>query len=126
IGLADYTRTYMIRRTLKPVIWAGSSREDLRALPSAAQDFLGHDLHRLQIGLMPADYKPMRSIGSGVFEIRAHVGSEHRLIYVAKYAEAIYVLHAFEKKAQKTPQRDIELARRRLAAVEWQRQNPRS
>ena len=64
----------------------------------------------------------MRTVGAGVCEIRVHTGTEHRLIYVAQYEEAIYALHAFEKRSRKTPLRDIEVARRRLAQILGKRQ----
>ena len=68
------------------------------------------------------DFKPMRSVGAGVFEIRVRTGSAgggraHRVFYVARFAEAVYVLHAFEKKSQKTARKDIETGRRRYAAL---------
>jgi phage-related protein len=71
--------------------------------------------------LAPHDFKLMASVGPGVFEIRVHGRTAHRLIYVAKYEEAVYVLHAFEKRSRKTPQREIQIARRRLAEVIRQR-----
>jgi phage-related protein len=111
----------MIERKLKPVVWIASSYSDLKSFPSAAQRRLGHELYLVQIGTVPHDYKPMKPIGSAVYEIRAHVGTEHRLIYLAKYQEAVYVLHAFQKKSQKTSKRDIETARKRLALVEQHR-----
>lgn len=63
----------------------------------------------------------MTSIGSGVVEIRVHVGGEFRVVYVAKYVEAVYVLHAFEKRTQRTRQGDLELARSRLRVAERSR-----
>ena len=66
---------------------------------------------------MPDDWKPMSNVGPGVYEIRLHTGTAHRVFYVAKYAEAIYVLHAFEKRARQTRKADIELAKQRLAEV---------
>jgi phage-related protein len=72
----------------------------------------------VQQGLNPVDWKPMPGIGLGVQEIRVNVGTAHRIFYVAKFAEAVYVLHATTKKTQKTPRQDIELAAgrfRRLA-----------
>ena len=65
----------------------------------------------------PSDWKPMGTVGAGVREIRIHTGGEFRVIYVAKFAEAIYVFHAFEKKTQQTRDADIDLARRNLAEV---------
>lgn len=72
-------------------------------------------LGRVQQGLVPDDWKPMTTVGSGVYEIRIHTGVEHRVFYVAKYEEAVYVIHAFEKRTRHTPQADIDLARTRLA-----------
>jgi len=67
------------------------------------------------------DVKPMPAVGAGVMEIRVHTGGEYRVIYVAKYIEAVYVLHAFEKRSQRTRQGDIELARSRFRLVERSR-----
>ena len=85
-------------RPFKPVMWVGSSLVDLRKFAPDAQHNLGGELWQVQIGKAPADFKPMPSIGSGVFEMRVHTRTEHRLVYVAKYEEAVYVLHAFEKR----------------------------
>ena len=64
---------------------------------------------------MPDDWKPMATLGTGVFEIRIHTRLEHRVLYIAKYDDAIYVIHAFEKRTAQTPDADVELARRRLS-----------
>ena len=74
----------------------------------------GFQLRLVQRELEPHDWKPMASIGPGVREIRVHSAMEHRILYIAKFAEAVYVLHAFEKRSRKTAQRDIELARQRF------------
>jgi phage-related protein len=97
----------------KPLEWRGSSRDDLRDFPELARREAGHQLRILQQGEMPDDWKPMSTVGAGTIEIRIRSGTEHRVFVVAKFRDAIYVLHAFEKKTQKTPQRDIELARKR-------------
>jgi phage-related protein len=99
----------------KPLLWVGASLEDLRAFPAAARPEAGYQLRRLQQGLLPDDWKPMTSVGPGVAEIRIHSGVEHRVFYVAKYEEAVYVLHAFEKRTRQTRQADLELATKRLA-----------
>ena len=101
----------------KPLRWVGASLEDLRAFPEAARREAGYQLRRLQQGLLPGDWKPMTSVGPGVAEIRIHSGDEHRVFYVAKYEEAVYVLHAFEKRTRQTRQADLELATKRLADV---------
>ena len=77
----------------------------------------GYQLRRVQSGLMPDDFKPMQSVGPGVQEIRIRTGRAHRVFYIAKFEESIYVLHAFEKKTQRTSQADLELGRNRLAEV---------
>jgi len=101
----------------KPIIWIGSSLDDLRNFPEEARSRAGYQLHRIQQGLMPSDWKPIPSLGSGVLEIRIHTGRQHRVFYIAKFEEAIYVLHAFEKKTQQTAKRDLAVARKRLAFV---------
>jgi phage-related protein len=101
----------------KPLQWVGGSLAELRAFPADARRRAGYQLRRLQQGLLPDDWKPMTTVGPGVAEIRVHEGTEHRVFYLAKFEEAIYVLHAFEKRSRQTPAAAIELARRRLAAV---------
>lgn len=101
----------------KPLIWLGSSRGDLRAFPALARRLAGFQLRRVQQGLDPDDWKPMQTIGSGVREIRIHVGGAYRVFYVTTRAEAIYVLHAFEKKTQKTSAHDLRLGRERFGAL---------
>jgi phage-related protein len=82
---------------------------------------VGHDLFLVQRGLEPGDWKPMRSVGPGVIEIRIHVRGEYRVLYVAKFEEAVYVLHAFQKKTQQTRRADIELARKNFLGVAQRR-----
>jgi phage-related protein len=101
----------------KTVAWLGSTLADLRAFPADARRDAGFELRRVQQGLDPDDWKPMLSIGPGVREIRIHTGLEHRVFYVATFAEAVYVLHAFEKRTRKTPKRDLQLAQDRLRAL---------
>jgi phage-related protein len=100
---------------LKQVQWIGDSRECISAFPAEARREAGYQLERIQSGKDPADWKPMPTVGLGVNEIRVREDSgAFRVIYVARFAEAIYVLHAFQKKAQKTPKQDIDLARQRF------------
>jgi phage-related protein len=101
----------------KPLKWVGSSRDDLRRFPDDARVVAGFQLRRVQGGLEPNDWKPMPSVGPGVREIRIHTGLEHRVLYVARLAEGVYVLHAFEKRSRKTAKTDLDLARHRLAVV---------
>ena len=101
----------------KPILWVGASLDDIRAFPEDARRITGFELRRVQQGLQPTDWKPMGSVGAGVEEIRVHTGQEHRVFYVARFEEGLYVLHAFEKRSRKTPDRDIEVARTRLSDV---------
>ncbi len=98
----------------KVLWWLGSSRDDMRAFPENARRLAGFQLRRVQQGLEPNDWRPMPTIGPGVEEIRIHTTREHRVVYIAKFAEAVYVVHAFEKRGRKTPRRDLDLARQRL------------
>jgi phage-related protein len=77
----------------------------------------GYQLERVQRGREPKQWKPMPSIGAGVTELKIRVGGAYRVIYVAKLAEAVYVLHAFQKKSQRTARLDIELARSRFRSL---------
>ena len=77
----------------------------------------GYQLRRVQQGLPPDDWRPMPSVGPGVVEIRVHSDGEHRVLYLAKFEEAIYVLHAFEKRTGRTRHLDLELGRKRLVDV---------
>jgi phage-related protein/predicted XRE-type DNA-binding protein len=105
---------------MKLLKFVGSSLDDLRDFPEEARRTAGFELRTIQNGLEPRDWKPVGSVGSGVREIRIHVLGEWRIIYVANIRDAIYVLHAFQKKTQKTSQRDIELARKRYKQIgEW-------
>lgn len=97
----------------KPLFWLGSSLDEVRAFPAQARRNIGFQLRRVQQGLQPNDWKWMPEVGTGVQEIRVHAGTEHRVFYVARFAEGVYVLHAFEKRTRKTPKRDIEQARNR-------------
>jgi len=83
----------------------------------------GFQLWLVQIDLEPHDWKAMPVVGRGVQEIRLRAGTDHRVLYLATFAEAVYVLHVFEKRTQKTPRRDIAIARRRLSAL--MRRRPR-
>ena len=101
----------------EPLVWLGTSRRDIRAFPALARRLAGFQLRRVQQGLDPDDWKPMQTIGSGVREIRIHIAGAHRVFYVATRAEAIYVLHAFEKKTRKTTSHDLEIGRDRFSAL---------
>ena len=99
---------------LKPVEFRGSSLDDLRAFPLAAKREAGHQLDQVQNGQEPDDWKPMSTVGQGVKEIRIRDATgAFRIIYVAKFADAVYVLHCFQKKAAKTSKADLDLAAKR-------------
>ena len=102
---------------MKHLEFVGSSLDDLRAFPAEARRAAGFELSFVQQGLDPSDWKPMNEVGAGVREIRIHVLGEWRILYVAKFAEAVYVLHVFQKKTQKTRSEDIELARKRYRQI---------
>jgi len=102
---------------LRPIRWLGSSLDDIRAMPEDARRDIGVELTLVQGGDLPTDWKPIRGVGAGVMEIRVHRPGEFRVIYVAKFAEAVYVLHAFGKKSQRTPKTDLDLAKRRYAQM---------
>ena len=93
----------------------GDSREKVKQFPDEPRREIGYQLERVQAGKEAKDWKPMPSVGLGVNEIRVRDGTGiYRLIYVAKFTEAVCVLHVFQKKAQKTPKADIDLARTRF------------
>lgn len=97
--------------------FVSSSLEDLRNFPAEARRAAGFELNFVQQGLRPSDWKPMKGVGPGAMEIRIHVLGEWRVICVAKFAAAVYVLHAFQKKTRKTRQEDIELARKHYCKI---------
>ncbi|HXU29986.1 MAG TPA: type II toxin-antitoxin system RelE/ParE family toxin [Thermoanaerobaculia bacterium] len=101
------------------------SLEDLRALPGDARRDVGHQLDQVQQGLEPEDWKSMSAVGPGVFELRIHTSVQHRVFYVAKVAEGIYVLHDFLKKKQRTSRSNIEIGRNRYRDVVKNRQAPK-
>ena len=102
---------------MKLIAWCGDSLHRVREFPEVARRKVGQQLNRLQHGFVPHDWKPMPNVGAGVCEIRVHDIGEHRVIYVAKFAEAIYVLHAFAKKSQKAPKHDLSIAAARLRVL---------
>ena len=102
---------------MKQLYFVGAALEELRAFPRASRRAAGYQLDRVQYGLEPSDWKPMATVGSGVREIRIHHDGQYRVIYVAKIGDSVHVLHAFQKKAQKTRKQDIDIARRRLKEI---------
>jgi phage-related protein len=103
---------------MKPIIFIGDSLARLRDFPESARQDTGRELARVQEGRDPLDWKPMPSVGRGVREIRvSDRPGEFRVLYVAHRENAIYVLHAFQKKTQKTAQRDLDLATTRYRQI---------
>jgi len=98
----------------KPVEFRGSALDDLRAFPAAARREAGYQLDQIQRGREPDDWKPMNAVGRGVREIRIRdVAGAFRVLYVAKFDDAVYVLHCFQKKTQKMSKADLNLAAQR-------------
>lgn len=107
---------------MKPVIFLGDSKRRLRDFPDKVRSQAGLDLFAVQSGRDPADWKPMKSVGVGVKEIRIREGwGAFRVFYLATLPDRVLVLHAFQKKTQKTPQHEIDLATQRLRV--WKDQN---
>ena len=103
---------------MKTLNFVGSSLDALRDFPDEARRAAGFELHAVQNGLMPSDFKPLLTVGAGAYEIRLHVLGEWRIVYVAKFDDAVYVLHAFQKKTQRTSQQDIKLAAKHYQQIE--------
>src|SRR4029077_19536797 len=102
---------------IRPVIWLGNSKENLRDFPDGAQKLLGDELQLIQFGGMPKDAKPFKGVGSGVVEIALRYASDaYRVVLALQIGKQIYILHAFQKKSKRgseTPKRDVELIRQR-------------
>ena len=100
---------------MKPVDFCGDSLDALRAFPESAKREAGYQIDKVQHGQEPDDWKPMTNIGSGVKEIRVwDEAGTFRVIYLAKLADAVFVLHCFQKKTEQTSEKDIRLARKRF------------
>ena len=102
---------------MQTLIFMGSSRDDIRSFPEEARREMGRQLLRIQHGLDPESWKPMKTVGKGVREVRISVNGQFRAFYVTNIGNAVYVLHAFRKKGQKTSQKDIALGQRRFRQI---------
>jgi phage-related protein len=106
----------------KPVRWIGSSRKDIQAFPIRVRREIGHALYAAQCGVVDPAAKPLKGFGGGVLEIVAnHRGDTWRSVYTVRFEDAVYVLHAFQKKSKSgiaTPKRELDLIRQRLAEAE--------
>jgi phage-related protein len=99
--------------TDKSIYWVGNSREDVSSFPEDARRKAGFQLRAVQRGEMPTDFKPMSVVGAGVQEIRIRTENAYRIFYVARFDEVVYILHAFQKKTQKTSKQDIQIGQQR-------------
>lgn len=108
---------------MKPIAWIGDSRLRIREFPEGARRVAGHELSLVQAGREPSSWRPMPTVGLGVNELRVRTEDAFRVLYVAKFAEAVYVLHAFQKKSGKTAKADMDLARRRYRVMIEERRN---
>lgn len=98
--------------------FVGDSLDALTRFPPGAKRQVGFELWQVQLGLMPSDFKPMPTVGAGAYEIRVRERGQWRVIYVAKFADAVYVLHCFHKTTQKTAKPDTDLAAQRYRWME--------
>ncbi len=102
----------------KAIYWVGTSYKDLLNFPEEVRQDAGYQLHRVQNGLDPENWKPFQAVGAGVKEIRiSDDGDAFRIMYVAKFSGRIYVLHSFQKKTRKTRSQDIDIAKVRYNAI---------
>ena len=102
---------------MKALRFLGSSLDDLAMFPLNAKKAAGFELWQVQVGAMPSDFKPMPTVGAGAYEIRVKVQGQWRVIYVAKHADEVYVLHCFHKTTPKTAKPDIDLAAKRYKLI---------
>jgi phage-related protein len=99
---------------VKPIRFVGSAKDELAGFPKSARTRAGYELFMVQVGRNPDDWKPMAGLGPGACEIRVRDPTgAYRVIYVARFLDAVYVLHAFHKKTQKTARADLDLAKQR-------------
>ena len=102
---------------MKRIQWLGTSLNTVRSFPENVRKLVGQELRFVQTGSMPTDFKPMTTVGAGAYEIRVRQGNQYRVIYVAKFAESVYVLHSFIKTSPKTSKLDLEMAKAQYASL---------
>ena len=102
---------------MKRIQWLGTSLNTVRDFPENVRKLVGQELRFVQTGSMPTDFKPMTTVGAGAYEIRVRQGNQYRVIYVAKFAESVYVLHSFIKTSPKTSKLDLEMAKAQYASL---------
>lgn len=98
----DFLYKILYKKSMKTIQFSGSTLDDIKAFPDKVKQRIGYQLHRIQIGEEPSDWKPMKTVGPGVRGIRIKDGDQYRVIYIASFSDEVYVLHAFQKKTQKT------------------------
>jgi phage-related protein len=108
---------------IKPLFWVGDSREALQGFPEEVKDVVGYALHQAQTGGKHPQVKPLKGFGGAnvLAVVEDHAGDTYRAVYTVRFARAIFVLHAFQKKSKvgiKTPKRELELIRDRLKRAE--------
>ena len=107
---------------LRPVVWLGNSKKQLRDFPKGAQKLLGDELQLIQFGGMPKDAKPFKGVGSGVLEIALRYASDaYRVVLAVQIGKRVFVLHAFQKKSKRgieTPKRDVDLIKKRYTEAQ--------
>jgi phage-related protein len=112
-----------MRRSLRPLLWVGSSKRDYRDFPDRVQQSLGFELFLAQTGQHPPSAKPLKGFGGGTVELVENFdGDTYRAVYTVRFSEAVYILHAFKKKSKrggKTPLSDINLIWQRLKDAEF-------
>lgn len=110
----SYNFLYILNMKAKDLSFRGSSLHDLRAFPDGAKREAGFQLDKVQKGMEPDDWKPMTTIGPGIKEIRIwEEAGTFRVVYLAKLADTVYVLHCFHKKTEETSQHDVDVAKKR-------------
>lgn len=103
---------------MKSVLFCGDTLTRIQGLPSKARQDVGFQINKLQLGELPDNWKPIKSVGKGVNEIRVKAARSHyRVMYIASLEDAIYVLHVFKKKTRKTRKSDVDLTRKRLRTL---------
>jgi phage-related protein len=102
---------------MKRIQWLGTSLNTVRSFPESVRKLVGQELRFVQMGSMPTDFKPMINVGAGAYEIRVRLGNHYRVIYVAKFAESVYVLHSFIKTTPKTSKPDLDIAKAQYSTL---------
>jgi len=112
---------------MKDIVFLGDSLERLREFPIGIKQEAGYELHKVQCGEYPTDFKPLKIVGKGVMEIRLKdVSGIYRIVYAAKIGDLVYIFHACQQKTQKTAQSDIDLAKDRYKQLLQEQKNAKT